>query len=178
MRNLKEYKAEIIDRSEKIIRERKRRARVLAVCIPLCLVLAAGVIFRFWEVPKVPQSGTAEESSEAHNTNIGMLKDLISVSVTYDGKTAVFEENDKMENLYKTINEFYSDFGEAENQLKDDLNNLYTENISFTICFKTSDGEEKFIFCGDKLYDENKDRITVLSEQEIGELKELLGISQ
>ncbi len=178
MRDLKEYKAEIFARSEKIIRERKRRARALAVCIPLCLVLAAGVIFRFWEVPKVPQSGTAEESSAADNTNIGTVKDLISVSVIYDDKTTIFEENDKTEGLYKKINEFYSDFGEAENQLKDDLNNLYTENISFTICFKTSDGEEKFIFSGDKLYDEKKDRITVLSQQEIGELKELLGISE
>lgn len=43
MRNLEECKAEVFRRSEERIKERKRtRNRMLACCIPLCLLLVAG----------------------------------------------------------------------------------------------------------------------------------------
>ena len=43
MRNLEDCKAEVFRRSEERIKERKRkRNRVLACCIPLCLLLVAG----------------------------------------------------------------------------------------------------------------------------------------
>ncbi len=46
MRNLEDCKAEIFRRSEERIKERKRRrGRVLACCIPLCLLLVAGGIW-------------------------------------------------------------------------------------------------------------------------------------
>ena len=46
MRNLEDCKAEIFRRSEERIKERKRaRKRVLACCIPLCLLLVAGGLY-------------------------------------------------------------------------------------------------------------------------------------
>jgi len=46
MRNLEDCKAEIFRRSEKRIKERKRaRKRVLAYCIPLCLMLVVGGLY-------------------------------------------------------------------------------------------------------------------------------------
>lgn len=46
MRNLEDCKAEVFRRSEERIKERKRkRNRVLACCIPLCLLLVAGGLY-------------------------------------------------------------------------------------------------------------------------------------
>ena len=46
MRNLEDCKAEVFRRSEERIKERKRaRKRVLACCIPLCLLLVAGGLY-------------------------------------------------------------------------------------------------------------------------------------
>ena len=46
MRNLEDCKAEVFRRSEERIKERKRtRNRVLACCIPLCLLLAVGGLY-------------------------------------------------------------------------------------------------------------------------------------
>lgn len=46
MRNLEDCKAEVFRRSEERIKERKRkRNRVLAWCIPLCLLLVAGGLY-------------------------------------------------------------------------------------------------------------------------------------
>lgn len=46
MRNLEDCKAEVFRRSEERIKERKRkRTRVLACCIPLCLLLVASGIY-------------------------------------------------------------------------------------------------------------------------------------
>lgn len=46
MRNLEDCRAEVFRRSEKRIKERKRkRNRVLAWCIPLCLLLVAGGLY-------------------------------------------------------------------------------------------------------------------------------------
>ena len=46
MRNLEDCKAEVFRRSEERIKERKRnRNRMLACCIPLCLLLVAGGIY-------------------------------------------------------------------------------------------------------------------------------------
>ena len=46
MRNLEDCKAEVFRRSEERIKERKRkRNRVLACCIPLCILLVAGGLY-------------------------------------------------------------------------------------------------------------------------------------
>ena len=46
MRNLEDCKTEVFRRSEERIKERKKkRNRVLACCIPLCLLLVAGGLY-------------------------------------------------------------------------------------------------------------------------------------
>ena len=67
MRNFEERKAEIFRRSENRIKERKRnRTRILAMCIPLCLVLT---IFSVVMIPGMLPVGT--DNAE----NLGFVSD-------------------------------------------------------------------------------------------------------
>ncbi len=69
MRNFEERKAEVFRRSENRIKERKRnRNRILAMCIPLCLVLT---IFSVVMIPGMLPVGT----DNAENENIGFVSD-------------------------------------------------------------------------------------------------------
>lgn len=67
MRNFEERKAEVFRRSENRIKERKRnRNRILAMCIPLCLVLT---IFSVVMIPRMLPVGT--DNAE----NLGFVSD-------------------------------------------------------------------------------------------------------
>ena len=69
MRNFEERKAEVFRRSEKRIKERKRnRNRILAMCIPLCLVLT---IFSVMMIPGMLPVGT----DNAENETMGHISD-------------------------------------------------------------------------------------------------------
>ena len=65
MRNLEDCKAEVFRRSEERIKERKRaRKRVLACCIPLCLLLVAGGLY------VRPLLEPVDESAKSGGTNV------------------------------------------------------------------------------------------------------------
>ena len=69
MRNFEERKAEVFRRSENRIKERKRnRNRILAMCIPLCLILT---VFSFTMLPGLLPVG----SDNAENEQIGNISD-------------------------------------------------------------------------------------------------------
>ena len=72
MRNFEERKAEVFRRSENRIKERRRnRNRILAMCIPLCLVLT---IFSFTMLPGMLPVG----SDDAENESFGNISDGIA----------------------------------------------------------------------------------------------------
>lgn len=114
MRNLEDCRAEVFRRSEKRIKERKRKRNcALAWCIPLCLLLVAGGIYirpLFEPVDEmaktnagptpVPEWGLSEMNFELY----GQALECVSVTLTQGtGSAAVsknFTDTETMVDLY------------------------------------------------------------------------------
>ena len=74
MRNLEDCKAEVFRRSEERIKERKRkRNRVLACCIPLCLLLVAGGLYIRPLLEPVDESMKWGDTSKISDRELGGL---------------------------------------------------------------------------------------------------------
>lgn len=74
MRNLEDCKAEVFRRSEERIKERKRkRNRVLACCIPLCLLLVAGGMYIRPLLEPVDESMKWGDTSKISDWKLGGL---------------------------------------------------------------------------------------------------------
>ena len=121
MRNLEDCKAEIFRRSEKRIKERKRaRKRVLACCIPLCLILVAGGLYLrpllepMDEIARTNAGPTPVPNRELGGSNIELYSLAIEyVSVTLaegTGKTAVSKkvtDTETMVDLYGCMAKYF-----------------------------------------------------------------------
>ena len=85
MRNLEDCKAEVFRRSEERIKERKRkRGRVLACCVPLCLLLVAGGLYvRPLLEPVDESAGTYGPTPVPERVLGGMNYELRSDVITY-----------------------------------------------------------------------------------------------
>lgn len=85
MRKLEDCKAEVFRRSEERIKERKRvRNRVLACCIPLCLLLVAGGLY------VRPLLEPVDECSKSGGTNQMPERELGGLDVTLFGGAAKY----------------------------------------------------------------------------------------
>ena len=74
MRNLEDCKAEVFRRSEERIKERKRkRNRVLACCIPLCLLLVVGGLYIRPLLEPVDESMKSGGTSKISDRELGGL---------------------------------------------------------------------------------------------------------
>ena len=121
MRNLEDCKAEIFRRSEERIKERKRtRKRVLACCIPLCLLLVAGGLYLRPLLEPVDHMGgtnagpTPVPERELGGSDVVLYGKVVRyVSVTLaegTGKTAVSKEvtdTETMVDLYGCMAKYF-----------------------------------------------------------------------
>lgn len=84
MRNLEDCKAEVFRRSEERIKERKKaRKRVLACCIPLCLLLVAGGLYlRPLMEPVDHMAGTNARPTPVPDRELGGLDGVTTGSVS------------------------------------------------------------------------------------------------
>ena len=116
MRNFEERKAEVFRRSKNRIKERKRnRNRILAMCIPLCLVLT---IFSVVMIPGMLPIGT----DNAENENIGFISDGTADEDGADG--AVGSQDDSKTHNYVSVT------------VKDgDYSNKFTESSTVNVVF-------------------------------------------
>ena len=182
MREINECTAEVFRRSEKRIKERKRnRNRILAFCIPLCLILT---VFSFSILPEMMPKDNAENEaigSIADDAD-GMAQgskshDFISVSVKnaeYDGEiTDAVAVNKVFYQIYNIleINGGYKDATEGTNDTAGDAAAKENSSDAIVITMTESDGAtRRYILDGNVLYDESFDKEITLTTGQLNGL--------
>jgi len=116
MRNFEERKAEVFRRSENRIKERKRnRNRILAMCIPLCLVLT---IFSVVMIPGMLPVG----SDSAENENLGFFSDGTADEDGADGAAGSLDDSKTHNYVSVTVKD-------------GDYSNKFTESSTVNVVF-------------------------------------------
>lgn len=200
MRNFEERKAEVFRRSENRIKERKRnRNRILALCIPLCLIVTV------WSIMILPAMMPASKGS---NNASGEAMDIMG---TVDGTDAAFvrvevvstgtatqssiqkDDVNEVAQIYYTVQSSFVNSGggnkesaneEAEDDALTEENKDYsqsgTTNLStgFRIIFSTENGTQTiYSLSGDKLVNETTKQETILTEEQRSNLLDMLGLT-
>ena len=183
MRDLSEYKAEIFRRSEEKIKERKKLCnRVLAFCVPLCLVFAA---LAFARLPDIAASDIANESVSGDvSYSLPVIDDLMEKLPNTFGYNV--EESPEMWNLVQSVFEAdKQEVNRADDQqyvatsqtvVQDSLS--FFSDTEYEIIFVNKD-KEVFIYTlkGNVLTDVTTKEKVKLSSEQVFELQEKLGIT-
>ena len=199
MREINECTAEVFRRSEKRIKERKRnRNRILAFCIPLCLIVTV------WSIMILPAMMPASKS----DSNAGEGMDIMG---SVDGTDASFvrveimsigtatqssvlkDDADEVAQIYYTVQSSFVNSGggnkeSANDKAEDDAlteeNKDYsqsgTTNLSsgFRIIFTTENGAQTvYSLSGDKLINEKTKQETILTKDQRTNLLNMLGLT-
>ena len=199
MREINECTAEVFRRSEKRIKERKRnRNRILALCIPLCLIVTV------WSVMILPAMMPANKSNNAAGEGMDMAGSVdgtaaayVRVEVMSTGtatQSAILKDDaDEVAQIYYTMQSSFVNSGggnkesakeEAEDDALTDENKDYsqsgTTNLSsgFRIIFSTENGAQTiYSLSGDKLINETTKQETILAEDQRSDLLNMLGLT-
>ncbi|MBR3807213.1 MAG: hypothetical protein IKJ15_02425 [Lachnospiraceae bacterium] len=195
MRNFEERKAEVFRRSENRIKERKRNwNRVLALCIPLCLVVTIGSIAALPSLytEKSNDAECEDNGSIYGDTAPGSTGDFfleeskthkfVSVSVKGKGYDDKITDTASVGNVFDTIynileaNGGYKDIlGDSVENEDDVYKDLVTESTMeserYTIVMKSIDGTERiYILDGKILYDQAFDNEISLTKEQLKDL--------
>lgn len=199
MREINECTAEVFRRSEKRIKERKRnRNRILAFCIPLCLIVTV------WSIMILPAMMPANKSNNAAGEGMDMAGSVdgtaaayVRVEVMSTGtamQSAILKDDaDEVAQIYYTMQSSFVNSGggnkesakeEAEDDALTDENRDYsqsgTTNLSsgFRIIFSTENGAQTiYSLSGDKLINETTKQETILAEDQRSNLLNMLGLT-
>lgn len=199
MRELHECQAEVFRRSEKRIKERKRnRNRILALCLPLCLVLAVwSVVTLSSMLPANNKNSAADGTPEAVGGLSGNSAKFISVSVAgisnapqtnilvddvnevaqiYYSVDSAFvyagEENDKHSAGNGMIEEKVEDYG--DNFSQSESTNLAS---GYTITFTTGTGTQLvYTLNGNVLIDNATNKHVTLTDTQRSQILDQLGL--
>lgn len=208
MREINEYTQEVFRRSEKRIKERKRnRKRILAVCIPLCLVVT---VFSVILMPMAVSSIRTKNADDKITSNIkaSLLCSFTEVEIQggisseYYGKvtdkavvddifSAVYSlfENTLEEGVYGAPQDSDESLSADNYEYKDKTyrNKFESKNKlesasklnGYSIIFTDEEGSQSvYNLIGNILLDVNACEAVVLSDAEISELLTALGISE
>jgi len=198
MREINECTAEVFRRSEKRIKERKRnRNRILAFCIPLCLIVTV------WSIMILPAMMPANKSDNnagegmdiigsVDGTDTAFVRVEVMSSGTATQSTILKDDADEVAQIYYTVqssfvnsgggnnesvNEEAEDDGLTENK---DYSQSGTTNLSsgFRIIFTTENGAQTiYSFSADKLINETTKQETILTEDQRSNLMNMLGLT-
>lgn len=197
MRELNECRAEIFRRSEKRIRDRKRRrALVTAVCIPLCLMLT---VLPFVLPPSMSpnsEDGAAEGTDEMTEINVqeSFVCTYIRADIHYEGvlpEDKTFTDRAEVTRLFCAVHMLFP--GEsggdtvvdkeetAEDAAAD--NGILTESSAkhsdFVITFTDAeDNQTVYILRGNRLVNEDTDETVILTDDGLTELKKTVGLPE
>ena len=117
MRNFEERKAEVFRRSENRIKERKRNLnRILAMCIPLCLMLTVLSVTMLPSLLPINNKNMANDGTpEAVGGLTGTSAEFVSVSVSGVGLTPenniLVEDTNKVAQIYYTVQSSFVAYG-------------------------------------------------------------------
>ena len=189
MRDLNECTAEVFRRGEQRIRERRRkRSRVLALCIPVCLIAAV------WSVMNLPVRTPAGETSchvQAEAESIGHAPGTNACPYA----AAEIKAPDHCEEVTDRVAVAYmfysidSYLSEADGSFHNVNENLPAEDTvlaestgkaeGYTITFTDDDGwQAAYRLIGNMLVDVSTDETVFLSDFEVYSLMDILGLTE
>lgn len=199
MREINECTAEVFRRSEKRIKERKRnRKRILAFCIPLCLIVTV------WSIMILPAMMPANKSDNnagegmdimgsVDGTDTAFVRVEIMSIGTATQSSVLKDDADEVVQIYYTVQSSFVSSGEgnkesANDKAEDDAlteeNKDYsqsgTTNLSsgFRIIFTTENGAQTvYSLSGDKLINETTKQETILTKDQRTNLLNMLGLT-
>ena len=199
MREINECTAEVFRRSEKRIKERKRnRNRILAFCIPLCLIVTVwSIMILPAMMPASKSDNNAGEGMDIMGSVDGTAAAYVRVEVMSTGtatQSAILKDDaDEVAQIYYTVQSSFVNPGggnkesakeEAEDDALTDENKDYsqsgTTNLSsgFRIIFSTENGAQTiYSLSGDKLINETTKQETILAEDQRSNLLNMLGLT-
>ena len=199
MREINECTAEVFRRSEKRIKERKRnRNRILAFCIPLCLIVTVwSIMILPAMMPASKSDNNAGEGMDIMGSVDGTAAAYVRVEVMSTGtatQSAILKDDaDEVAQIYYTVQSSFVNSGggnkesakeEAEDDALTDENKDYsqsgTTNLSsgFRIIFSTENGAQTiYSLSGDKLINETTKQETILAKDQRSNLLNMLGLT-
>ena len=169
MKDMNEYKAEVFFRSETRIKERrKKRNRILTLCIPLCMVIIIGAVMF------LPTMRTAKKANGSYevvicngngtNTDSQIITDKVEVTEIFSVFFNLYDGVDKAENC----DEKYEG---VQDPSTEEMLNYYV------ITLRTEDGAETvYVLDGNELLNVDEDMKIILTDSQLAELKEVLDI--
>lgn len=196
MRGLYECRAEVFRRSENRIKERrKKRSRMLAVCIPLVFCIAAYSVFILPAM--LPASKT--ENFADNNAVPGKYGSIFACSYTEvviscadDSDSRRITDAAEVARILSAIQSLCDDPGSAGSVLPGVnpgeipvVESIYqsmglTPGLNgFVVTFRTEDGYENvYVLDGNELFNVNEKTRILLTDLQTAALKEALGISE
>lgn len=196
MREINECTAEVFRRSEKRIKERrKKRNRILALVIPLCLIVT---VFSATVLPEMmPLIRTKSDAAEMVGDSSGSGSPFCSYTAVEIQNIGLSPERygkvtDKVAvtNLFNSIHSLFADVdgkvpngSESFEAVESDENYGQPEASSkskgYTIIFTTDDGSQSvYNLSENTLLNVNTNETAVLSDAQIEELLAFFGISE
>ena len=204
MRELNELKAEVFTRSEKRIKERKRnRNRIIALCVPLCLIISVLSVTLLRDFLPVSHDGTELGTLGTDNKYNGINDEAVldgyssSNSLTCSYTEVLVTTSDSAEEPVKITDKvkvtqifsavFVSDDSDPETSAgcgKESFDSLESQDSNFegrpteiVITFLTDDGAQTvYKLKENELWNEDEDTTTLLCDEQVEELKALLGL--
>lgn len=198
MREINECTAEVFRRSEKRIKERKRnRNRILAFCVPLCLIVTV------WSIMILPAMMPANKSNNSAGEGMDIMGGVdgtdaafVRVEIMSIGTAtqSTIQKDDATEvaQIYSTLQSSFVNSGggnkesvneEAEDDAlteNKDFLQSGTTNLSsgFRIIFTTENGTQTiYSLSEDKLINETTKQETILTEDQRSNLLNMLGLT-
>lgn len=198
MREINECTAEVFRRSEKRIKEHKRnRNRILAFCVPLCLIVTVcSIMILPAMMPASKSNNSAGEGMDIMGGVDGTDAAFVRVEIMSTGaatqSTILKDDADEVAQIYSTLQSSFVNSGggnkesvneEAEDDAlteNKDYSQSGTTNLSsgFRIIFTTENGTQTIYFLsGDKLINETTKQETILTEDQRSNLMNMLGLT-
>ncbi len=191
MREINECTAEVFRRSEKIIKQRKkRRQHILMACIPLVLCIT---VFSAFVLPAMMPAGSTDKNAAPESSNeqfsgvMGEDGEVIlfagSVEVTGNGISHSYTSVEDVQSIMGLLNGIVAvpetddteDF--VTNESTDTSRDEAHEENGYQIVVKRSDGTiTEYLLLGTMLIDQATQQTFHMDEETYFELKDALGI--
>ncbi len=175
MRELSECKAEIFHRSEEKIKKiRRKRKRIIALCVPLCLVVT---VLSFTFLPSVINGKNNINEVEciykeiviSGSVDTQKITDKAEISKIYDTVYSINKTGDIFDNKFENADVDNFNYDQSATADRQDI---------YIITFIAEDSSKTvYILTNNKLQNLNDSIKTTLTNEKVSELKEILGIS-
>lgn len=195
MREINECTAEVFRRSEKRIKERKRnRNRILALCIPLCLIITVWSVMILPAMLPAGKDNAAEgmmNDTAAEDSMGSILCSYTEVEIQGEGESPEHYEKitDKVE-VTKIFSAVHIHFPEKDDTVQDGMKpdgeaaedngdkiDSTNRTSGYVITFSDADGNQTvYNLSGNDLLNVNTDETVTLTEDQVAELKVALGL--